>query len=276
MTRPAKPAARILARGADWRLTEFVCTSGPGDRPFEERHDGTSIAAVVAGTFGYRTDTGAAFLHRGALLLGNSGACFECGHAHGTGDVCLSLHFPPGALDAAARNPRFARAAIPAGPEAQRLIAAFHALGSERDPLRADEIAARIAARGVALASGDGRAQTGAKPGDERRIARALRLIDARAEDALDLDALAREAAMSKFHFLRVFARLTGTTPYRYVRDVRLGRAAERLTREATPVARVAFECGFGDLSTFVGAFRRRYGAPPSAFRRDPAASIDA
>ena len=32
----------------------------------------------------------------GALMLGNPGACFECGHEHGVGDRCLSFHFDPG------------------------------------------------------------------------------------------------------------------------------------------------------------------------------------
>jgi hypothetical protein len=57
-----------------------------------KRHDRVSIALVTAGTFRYRTDTGEGILYPGAFLLGNAGACYECGHEHSHGDRCLSLH----------------------------------------------------------------------------------------------------------------------------------------------------------------------------------------
>src|SRR6202042_600724 len=65
---------------------------GPSDRPFEERHDGFSVSAVIEGTFTYRSDAGHGLLYPGALLLGNNGSCFECGPAHGIGGRCLSLN----------------------------------------------------------------------------------------------------------------------------------------------------------------------------------------
>src|SRR5690606_14217155 len=90
------PRTRCIARGPDWSLYEHVCSAGPQDRPFEERHDAFSIAAVVAGTFTYASERGRALLHPGAFLLGNHGACYSCGHEHSAGDVCLSAQFKPG------------------------------------------------------------------------------------------------------------------------------------------------------------------------------------
>ena len=89
----APPSSRHLAGGDGWSLYEFVCTAGPEDRPFEERHRGVSISAVVAGSFTYASEAGRALLHPGALLLGNHGACYRCGHDHGRGDRCISLQF---------------------------------------------------------------------------------------------------------------------------------------------------------------------------------------
>ena len=83
---------RTLAGGDGWSLHEIVCRAGPSDRPFEERHDGFSVSAVVGGNFTYRSDAGQRLLYPGALLLGNDGACFECGHQHGIGDRCISLN----------------------------------------------------------------------------------------------------------------------------------------------------------------------------------------
>src|ERR1051325_2860086 len=77
---------RVLARGEGWSVLDVICTSGPSDRAYEERHSAVSIAIVASGTFGYRTTVGRALLTPGAMLLGTPGRCFECGHAHGEGD----------------------------------------------------------------------------------------------------------------------------------------------------------------------------------------------
>src|SRR5262249_14880808 len=91
----AAPAVRSLRRGREWTVSEYLCTAGPGDRPFEERHDAVSIAAVIEGTFTYRADTGTALLHPGAFLFGNAAACYECGHDHSSGDRCISFQIAP-------------------------------------------------------------------------------------------------------------------------------------------------------------------------------------
>ncbi|MGO8914396.1 MAG: AraC family ligand binding domain-containing protein [Stellaceae bacterium] len=114
------PVARVLAGGEDWRISEQVCRAGPQDRPFEERHEEVTIAAVVAGSFRYRCSTGEALLYPGALLLGNAGTCFECGHDHSTGDRCIAFHFAPetfaeiAAAVTGAHRFRFAAAMLPA------------------------------------------------------------------------------------------------------------------------------------------------------------------
>src|SRR6516164_4120026 len=71
---------RALAAGEAWSVHEVVCRAGPSDRPFEERHDGFSVSAVLEGSFTYRSDAGHGLLYPGSLLLGNNGWCFECGH----------------------------------------------------------------------------------------------------------------------------------------------------------------------------------------------------
>src|SRR4029434_6883876 len=86
-------------------------------------------------------------------------------------------------------------------------------------------------------------------------------------DEHLGLNALAREAAMSPYHFLRTFRRMTGMTPHQYVLHTRLHRAARRLRAGADPVSMIAFEAGFNDLATFNRRFRRVIGMTPSAFR---------
>ena len=74
-------------------------------------------------------------------------------------------------------------------------------------------------------------------------------------------------AGISKYHFLRVFRRLTGVTPYQYLISARLRRAALALARSRRPVIVVALESGFGDLSTFNKTFRAVFGLTPTQYR---------
>ena len=82
-----------MASAPGWRVEDLICTARPGDRAFEEKHDGVCIAVTLKGSFRYRTTQGEALLAPGAILLGNDQHCFECGHAHSAGDQCLSFHF---------------------------------------------------------------------------------------------------------------------------------------------------------------------------------------
>jgi AraC family transcriptional regulator len=268
------PAARRIASGKGWSIREFVCTAGPGDRPFEERHEGMSIALVVAGTFDYRADTGRALLHPGALLLGNHGACYRCGHDHGTGDVCVSAHVGVetfadiAATVAGSSRFRFPVAMLPARRELLAHAAVLGALAKRRDPVDAEETLIGFMAAAIGLFSGEGRAAARVSASDEKRVARALRHMEMHAHERLDLDRIASVAAMSKFHFLRVFRRVAGVTPHQYLLNFRLRRAAANLLTTAEPVSNVAYDAGFGDLSTFNAAFRARLGTSPRAFRR--------
>jgi AraC family transcriptional regulator len=114
-----------------------------------------------------------------------------------------------------------------------------------------------------------GEVTSGRRPSmrDERRITMAVRQIEAQADERLGLNALARGAAMSPYHFLRTFRQVTGMTPHQYVLHTRLQRAAQRLRASVVPVSMIAFEAGFNDLATFNRRFRRLIGVTPSAFR---------
>jgi AraC family transcriptional regulator len=95
------------------------------------------------------------------------------------------------------------------------------------------------------------------------------RVVDhmrAHLDEDLDLDRLAAVAALSKFHFVRAFARATGRTPHRYLVDLRLGRAAEMLRGTRLPVRQIALQCGYRSPSQFAAAFRRAYGVAPSEY----------
>ena len=278
---PVTPAARVIARDADWVLNEFTCQAGPQDRPFEERHASFAMAAVLEGSFQYRCDSGRALLYPGAVMLGNLGACYECGHDHGSGDRCVSLHVSPALFGEIAASMaggsgfRFQAAMLPALKALYRPMAEIAALtantgaASTATPnhMAVEELVIDMAETVVEAAAGGTARSISPSPADSRRISRVLRHIEAHAAEAIDLGSLAAVACMSKYHFLRSFRRSTGVTPHQYLLGLRLHRAAQRLCSSRDPVSAIAYDAGFGDLSTFNASFRARFGASPGNFR---------
>jgi AraC family transcriptional regulator len=264
---------RPLRQGDEWSIGEYLCTAGPDDHPFEERHEQFSIAAVIAGTFSYRGDTGTAVLHPGAFLFGNSATCYECGHDHSTGDRCIAFHFSPAyfaevaASIAGSGQFRFPTPMLPVTPTLLPWLARIEARTALAGSLEIDEFAPRLLEAVIGAVSGTTPSPVCASARDARRVGDVLRYIELHAADALDLDTLAGVAFMSKYHFLRTFRHTVGMTPYQFVLNVRMRRAAVRLTTSSEPVSAIAFETGFGDLSTFNGRFRDVFGMSPMAYR---------
>lgn len=268
-------SAKLLASGIGWRVSDVVCTSGPRDPCYVERHSAYSIALVTDGNFHYRTVQGSALMTPGSLLLGNEGSCFECGHQHGRGDRCLAFHFSPEVFESiVASVPGKGRLPLevprlPPLPSALAVLATAQALRDRGgEPAQFREAALCLA--GVvcaALTDGISRSRRPPTPRDQRRVANALRRIESQPEARLSLDELAAEAAMSVFHFLRTFEQVVGVTPGQYMLRMRLHRAAVRLRRCDDGIAAVALECGFDDLSTFNRQFRRATGQTPGNYR---------
>ncbi|ETX05780.1 MAG: hypothetical protein ETSY2_20955 [Candidatus Entotheonella gemina] len=102
----------------------------------------------------------------------------------------------------------------------------------------------------------------------QTQIARAVDLIHSAFQTDLSLDDLATAAAMSRYHFLRCFKTQVGATPYAYLQQVCLQSAAALLRDSSRSITDIALDCGFTSPSRFSGAFRRRYGCTPSAYRR--------
>ena len=78
----------------------------------------------------------------------------------------------------------------------------------------------------------------------------------------ISLNDLCKIAAMSKFYFIKTFSRYYGTTPMRFVLNMRLKKALGKL-REGCPVTEAAFDCGFNNLSYFTRQFTKKYGILP-------------
>lgn len=266
-------AVRAIAEGGGWALFEYTCSAGPHDRPFEELHGYTSIAAVVEGTFNYRSGTGSALLYPGAFLLGNAGTCFECGHEHGHGDRSISLRCEPeffgeiAATAAGSSRFRFPTASTPAARRLQAALAQMEVAARVGDGLACDELAVEVAQSVLAHTSGMPAHAPSPSASDTHRVSRVLRHIERNSAEPSRLDDLADIAGMSRFHFLRTFRHVTGVTPHAHVLSHRLRHAALALGTTPASVAAIAFDAGFGDLSTFNARFRTVFGVTPTQWR---------
>jgi AraC family transcriptional regulator len=272
---PGRTTPRVIAHGEGWRVADVVCTSGPRDRPFEERHADYSVAVVLTGTFQYRSELGRGLMTPGSVMLGNSGHCFECGHEHGEGDRCVSFWYEPWYFerlmaDAGGRGNRlgFKVPRLPPVRPLASLVARASAGILDPADVPWEELGIRLAAGAVRLAAGATPDSCSFVPNGEARVTRVVRTIDRRPDAALTLGSLARAAGLSPYHFLRTFERVTGVTPHQYVLRARLREAAMRLAAGPSRILDVAFDCGFGDVSNFNRAFRTEFGVSPRAYRR--------
>jgi AraC-like DNA-binding protein len=267
----ALTSARVLAEGPDWRVQEVICRAGPADPRFEEAHERVAIAAVLSGVFTYRCIHGRVVLAPGALLLGDPGGCFECGHEHGVGDACVSVHMAPSFVEGVlgglkgVHQARFSRAGLPPLEPLSPLMTDARALVRDPDPMLAEEFAAGLCAAAFTFDQ-DG-TEAPASLAEEARAVSAAQLIASRFAEPLTIANLAEEVGLARRRFAGAFKQAIGVSPYNYVLSRRLEAAAERLRAGAASVLDVALDCGFGDLSEFTRRFSARYGRPPARYR---------
>jgi AraC family transcriptional regulator len=262
-----------IFRGDGWRLADILCTADASDAAFEEQHDYVSIALVMAGAFSYRSSAGSGDLCSGSVLLGSPRTRFSCTHKHGAGDRCIAFQFSPerydellASLGAVKAGTVFPRVALPVSSRGAVLFAKSEALASGHASGSAHELALSTVSW-VIDALGRLRRDRTPTPAQTQSMLAVARAIDEDVSGDHSLRTLAALASMSPFHFIRCFKRVVGTTPHAYVRIARLRAAGRLLCDPNLPIASVAFEVGFQDLSVFNHAFRQTFGLTPRQLR---------
>jgi AraC-like DNA-binding protein len=86
--------------------------------------------------------------------------------------------------------------------------------------------------------------------------------------ESIDLDRLAREAGMSKYHFLRCYKELAGTTPMDDVRRIRLEHARNLIMTTDFPLKEIAHRSGLGSQIQLTRLFRKYYDTTPGRLRK--------
>ena len=108
-----------------------------------------------------------------------------------------------------------------------------------------------------------------------RVVQHAIEHVASHLDEALELQAIAKRACVSPFHFHRVFRGMVGETLVELGRRLRMERAAWRLLHTDKPITVIAFDAGYETHEAFSRAFRLSYAEAPSAFRRRRRARIE-
>lgn len=100
------------------------------------------------------------------------------------------------------------------------------------------------------------------------QMEQALDYIDRNLVEDLQLEQVAREAAMSPAYFSTLFKKLNGITLWEYIRSKRIELATEKLRCGNQTIAQIALECGYNSISNFNRSFKAIIGLSPGDYRK--------
>jgi AraC family transcriptional regulator len=234
-------------------------------------HEAYELAWVETGHLEYRVGRRRFTADEGSVIVVPAGVEHATSITQGTRAV--SMHLSPQLVRgvAEALGPEYRRRQIDAGIAAagERMVRLGSLLEQEASGGPSSDLAAGALAEALAtqLVRGAPERLSRAREHDPR-ILRAVQLAEDVRGEEIDVDDMARAAGMSRYHFSRLFKQVVGTSPYRYLLEVKLARAAELLRRRRLSVTEAAVEAGFSDFGRFAAHFRRSFGCRPSEMSR--------
>lgn len=101
-----------------------------------------------------------------------------------------------------------------------------------------------------------------------KKIVDAKVFIDENFQEPIDLDKIAGEACLSRYHFHRLFRRIYQRTPHQYLTRKRIDRARQILAADDRPVSEVCAEIGFESIGSFGVLFKKESGQSPGEYRQ--------
>ena len=100
-----------------------------------------------------------------------------------------------------------------------------------------------------------------------RRIIKVLVYIEEHVDAEMTLEELAKVACYSPYHFHRIFQAIVGESVHRYVKRLRLEKAAGQLRYTGRPVTEIAMDASYDTPSAFTKAFKQFMGKSPKNYR---------
>jgi AraC family transcriptional regulator len=101
-----------------------------------------------------------------------------------------------------------------------------------------------------------------------RRVLLASDFIQSRYDEPIGLHDIAQAAHLSRFHLVRLFQRVHGLSPHRYLVRKRLAVALRLVDRTSLALDEIAAQVGLGDRSSLFRMLRRHRGHGAATLRR--------
>lgn len=95
-----------------------------------------------------------------------------------------------------------------------------------------------------------------------------VKYIDNHVDGRIDIDDLANSTPWGNQHFIRVFTKYVGDTPYQYVLKKKIEKSKVLITETELPLKDIAFDLGFLSYGNFCKLFKRELGMNPDVYRK--------
>lgn len=101
------------------------------------------------------------------------------------------------------------------------------------------------------------------------RIKRVVDYISKHINEKIEIEDLAKLTRWKSHHFIRMFTKFIGITPYQYILKVKIEKAKSLLIETQDPIANIATDLGFNGYSNFCIAFKKlNENETPDSFRK--------
>lgn len=111
--------------------------------------------------------------------------------------------------------------------------------------------------------------QTNQKRSYEQEMQLVVAFLQEHLQEQITVEDMLSLVSISKYHFIRLFKRSFGVTPYHYLNTLRINHAKTLLRTSDLPIADIAWKCGFQDTSNFIYQFKKCTGQKPTSYRKD-------
>jgi AraC-like DNA-binding protein len=83
----------------------------------------------------------------------------------------------------------------------------------------------------------------------------------------INMDAILKRVHISEYHFIRLFKKYTGMSPYEYLINYRVNKSKALLKETGLTINEISFKVGFNNVNNFIRDFKKLVGTTPLKYR---------
>ena len=154
---------------------------------------------------------------------------------------------------------------------AAEMITDFSDCFYSSDPLKEAKLRAKLLELLIYIAENHciSSASNNSRPKTVQCVRSSVNYIKAHLGEKITIDQLASSANISKYHFLRIFKKLTGDTPIVFINKMRCETAKKFLASGSYSISEICEKCGFENLSYFSKVFKSYTSMTPKDYQKN-------